>query len=249
MNHRFAAALAAASVLVGGLAVATATPAGAVPPDPVIIVAGTTSPAFANEPLAARMRADGYQVWIFELPGLGLGDIRDTARALNTFADGVRAQTGAARVDLVGHSQGGLVARQYVKSEGGAAEVDSVISLGAPHYGTSVANIASFLGFGNCLGITACNQMAVGSSFLNDLNAGDDTIGSVRYTNIFTNYDELVRPVTNATLRDGATNVRVQSQCWLRVVGHLGLILDGTVYSGVQDALAGRPITLSCWAL
>jgi hypothetical protein len=33
------------------------------------------------------------------------------------------------------------------------------------------------------------------------------------------------------------------------VVGHLGLIIDGTVYSGVQDALAGRAITLNCWAL
>ena len=43
----------------------------------------------------------------------------------------------------------------------------------------------------------------------------------------------MVLPVTNATMQDGATNVRVQSQCWLRVVGHLGLIVDGTVYSGV----------------
>ena len=91
--------------------------------------------------------------------------------------------------------------------------------------------------------------MAIGSSFLNDLNAGDDTIGNVRYTNLYTSFDELVRPVDNARMNDGATNVRVQSQCWARVVGHLGLIVDGTVYSGVQDALAGRPITLNCWAV
>jgi triacylglycerol esterase/lipase EstA (alpha/beta hydrolase family) len=248
MHHRLAAALAAASVLLGGLAVA-ASPAGAVPPDPVIIVAGTFSPAFANEPLAARMRAEGYQVWIFELPGLGTGDIRQSARALNTFADGVRAQTGAARVDLVGHSQGGLVGRAYIKYEGGAAEVDSLVSLGTPHYGTSLANIARFFSLGTCVGITSCHQMATGSSFLNDLNAGDDTVGNVRYTNLYTSFDEVVFPVTNATMQDGATNVRIQSQCWARVVGHLGLITDGTVYSGVSDALAGRSITLNCWAL
>jgi triacylglycerol esterase/lipase EstA (alpha/beta hydrolase family) len=248
MHHRLAAALAAASVLIGGLAVA-ASPAGAVPPDPVIIVAGTFSPAFANEPLAARMRAEGYQVWIFELPGLGTGDIRESARALNRFADGVRSQTGAARVDLVGHSQGGLVGRAYIKYEGGAAEVDSLVSLGTPHYGTSLANIARFFSLGTCVGITSCHQMATGSSFLNDLNAGDDTVGNVRYTNIYTSFDEVVFPVTNATMQDGATNVRVQSQCWARVVGHLGLIVDGTVYSGVSDALAGRSITLNCWAL
>ena len=224
-------------------------PAGAATRDPVIIVAGTLSPAFANEPLAARLRADGYQVWIFELPGLGLGDIDGASAALDRFADGVRARTGASKVDLIGHSQGGLVARGYVKWHGGASEVDSLISLGAPHYGTYVANLVSFLALGNCIGITACEQMTIGSSYLNALNAGDDTIGAVRYTNIFTAYDELVRPVGNATLADGATNVKVQSQCWFRVVGHVGLILDGAVYSGVEDALAGRRVSLSCWAV
>ena len=57
MRHRFAAALAAATVLLGGLAVAAATPVGAAAPDPVIIVAGTFSPGFANEPLAVRICA------------------------------------------------------------------------------------------------------------------------------------------------------------------------------------------------
>jgi triacylglycerol lipase len=249
MHRRLAALAAAVSILAGGLALAAAPPAAAITGDPVIIVAGTFSPAIANEPLAARLRGDGHTVHIFELPALGTGDIRATARALNTFADGIRARYGASRVDLVGHSQGGLVARAYVKYEGGAAEVDSLISLGTPNYGTSIANIVAFFGLGNCIGITACNQMAIGSTFLNELNAGDDTIGNVRYTNLYTSFDELVRPVDNARMNDGATNVRVQSQCWARVVGHLGLIVDGTVYSGVQDALAGRAVTLDCWAV
>ena len=61
--------------------------------------------------------------------------------------------------------------------------------------------------------------------------------------------DELVRPVGNAAMRDGATNVLIQSQCWLRVVGHVGLILDGTVYSGVVDALRHEPVRLNCFEL
>lgn len=56
-------------------------------------------------------------------------------------------------------------------------------------------------------------------------------------------------PTGNAALKDGATNVKVQSQCPVRTVGHLGLIADGTVYSGVADALANRAITLSCLAV
>jgi len=247
--RRVIAVVMTCSALLAGTAIATASPASAVTPDPVIIVAGTFSPAFANEPLAARMRADGYRVWIFQLPNLGTTDINASSRALNTFADGVRAQTGAAKVDLVGHSQGALVARGYVKYYGGAAEVDSLISLGGPNYGTYVANLVSFLALGNCIGVVACEQMTIGSSYLNNLNAGDDTIGSVRYTSIYTAQDELVRPVTNAAINDGATNVKVQSKCWARVVGHLGLIVDGTVYSGVRQALAGQSINLNCWAL
>src|SRR5688500_16110383 len=93
---------------VGSVVAGPAAPASADPPDPVIVVAGTGSPAFANEPLANRLRADGYRTWIFELPTLGLIDINQSAQALDRFADAVRAETGAARVDLVGHSQGGL---------------------------------------------------------------------------------------------------------------------------------------------
>jgi triacylglycerol lipase len=237
------------SVTAGALLVTPAAPAAAVPADPVIVVAGTFAPASFYEPLAARLRQDGHQVFIFQLTNLGTGDIADTARDLDAFADGVRATTGAARTDLVGHSQGGLVSRQYVKFLNGSSEVDSLISLGSPHYGTAVANLADFFGLGNCLGVVACSQMAIGSTFLANLNAGDDTIGAVRYTNLYTIYDELVRPVTNAALRDGATNVLVQSQCPLRVVEHLGLALDGTVYDGVHDALLGAPVRLNCLAV
>ncbi len=141
------------------------------------------------------------------------------------------------------------MARAYVKWYGGSSKVDSLITLGAPNKGTYVANLANVLGFGNCLAVVACEQMRIGSSFLNDLNAGDDTIGSVRYTTIRTLQDELVRPVDNATLNDGAQNVLVQWPCVLRVVGHVGLILDGTVYSGVRTALDSGRARLSCFAL
>jgi len=234
---------------------AVATPAGAVTKDPVVIVAGT----FAGQglasvyyaPLAARLRGDGYPAFIFGLPDSGLGDARDAAAALNAFVDGVRAQTGAAKVDLIGHSQGGMVSRYYIKYLGGASEVDSLINLAAVNYGTAVANLAKLLGLGNCIGVVSCQQMSIGSSFLADLNAGDDTIGNVSYTNFGTVNDTVIVPYTNSFLaNDGNnTNVTVQSQCWLRYVDHISIALDGTVYSGIQDALAHRSIDLNCFAL
>lgn len=222
--------------------------------DPVIVVAGT----FADQPaanifyapLAACLRADGYRPYIFGLPTSGTEGIGRTAQALNAFADQVRAQTGAARVDLIGHSQGGLVARHYVKYLGGSGEVDALISLGAPHHGTAIANLARLFGLGNCIGIVSCQQMARGSTYLSNLNAGDDTIGIARHTNIISNNDGIVLPVTTGWLADDGNNanVRVQSPCFLRFVGQVGLALDETVYSGIQDALANRAITLNCFA-
>ncbi|USX54411.1 alpha/beta fold hydrolase [Lentzea sp. HUAS12] len=214
---------------------------------PVVVVAGTFGPAFFYEPLAGRLRADGRRVAVFQLTGLGTADIRVSARDLDRFVDDVRAAAGASQVDLVAHSQGGLVARQYIKNEGGAREVANLVNLSAPNRGTVVANIADFFGGGDCLRIVACQQMKVGSTFLEGLNAGDDTVGAVRYTNLYTGFDALVRPIDNARMSDGATNVLVQSQCPYRAVVHLGMPFDGAVYSGVQDALQGRQITLDCF--
>lgn len=238
-----------------GLIVPSSSAGAAPAKDPVIIVAGT----FAGQglasiyyaPLAARLRADGYQAYIWGEPQSGLGDSRDAAAQLGTFVDEVRAQTGAAKVDLIGHSQGGMVSRYYIKYLGGENEVDSLINLAAVNYGTAVANIAKLFGLGDCIGIVSCQQMAIGSSLLNDLNAGDDTIGNVSYTNFGTIYDTIIVPYTNSYLaNDGNnTNVTVQSRCWLRYVDHITIALDGTVYSGIQDALAHRRITLNCFAL
>ena len=229
LRRALGAVVAAASAL-AVLSVGGGVPAHAAVKDPVIVVNGLFGVGFAYEPLVARLRADGYRVWDFELPTLGTQDIRLSAQALDAFADAVRAQTGAAKVDLVGHSEGGLVSRAYVKNYGGAAEVDSLVTLGTPNYGTVAANIIRVFTLGTCVGITACQQMTIGSSFLADLNASDDSVGNVGYTNIATVMDELVQPYTNSFLNAAVgniTNRALQSQCFLRVVGHLWLIVDG----------------------
>lgn len=229
-------------------------PAGSGEPDPVIIVAGS----YADHPVAdvfyaplqARLRADGYTAHVFGLPGGGLGDIRDTAQHLAEFVGDVRDETGADRVNLIGHSQGGIVSRYYIQGLGGANEVGGLISLAVPHRGTAITNLAIVVP-GGCIGSVACEQLAIGSEFLAELNEGDDSPGDVRYTNIVTVYDTLVVPYTSGLLTpdDNNTNVLVQGQCPLRVVGHSGLALDGAVYTGITAALENQAITLNCTAL
>ena len=246
--------LVVAAILAATLtALLPSSPAGAAAADPVVIGPGfTTGPVIDTGyiPLRDRLRSAGYDVTVLVYPDYGLGDIRTNSQRLANTIASVRARTGAAKVDLVAHSMGGLVSRYYIKNLGGAATVDSLIMMGTPNYGTSLANVASFLTFGSCVGIDACNQMASGSSFLNDLNAGDDTIGSVRYTSIATSVDLVVTPYKNAFLaNDGnIANITVQSQCLLRLPGHLGLIFDGAVADGVKDALRNETVRMNCFA-
>lgn len=249
------ASLAVATLLVGA-APGAAAPAGAGEGarDPVIVVPGT----LAGEPLvevdvqslADHLRVEGYAVFVYWLPGNGLGDMRETAAGLPAFVDDVLGWTGASSVDVVGHSQGGLLARWYVRFLGGDAVVDSLVTLGTPHHGTQLANLGSLFGLWNCLGVGVCTQAAVGSSFLAELNEGDTTWGEVRYTGFTTRLDEIVVPYTNALLGgDGSVDVVVQQQCPLRIVEHLAMPTDAAVQGGVVDALEGRPVTLDCDAL
>lgn len=242
------------SLLVSALFLAAPSPAGAATRDPVVIVPGFTTGDVVSVgyiPFKLRLQSAGYDVTLFTYPDYGLGDIHHNAELLADMVNAVKARTGAAKVDLVAHSMGGLVSRDYIKTLGGSGKVDSLIMMGSPNYGTGLANIARFFTFGSCIGITACQQMAVGSSFLASLNAGDDTIGAVKYTSIATKVDEVVFPYTNSYLaNDGnIANIAVQNQCWLRFPGHLGLIFDGAVADGVTDALRNETVRMNCWAL
>jgi triacylglycerol lipase len=234
---------------------ATETQAAAGARDPVILVMGTGSfepplAILAYNALVERLRADGFQAFGFHLPGGGLGDIRETSAQFRGYVDQVLAQTGASKVDLIGHSQGGIVGRYYIKFLGGAAKVDSHIGLGAPHYGSQIANLASLYGLLDCLQFRFCQQVVTGSQFLRELNGDDDTYGNVHYTNFATALDLIVVPYTNSFQRSGgATNVTVQDQCPLRIVEHITLAIDSATYSGILDALAKRPIRLECGLL
>ena len=81
---------------------------------------------------------------------------------------------GAHKVSLVGHSQGGMLPRYYIKFLGGAGKVDDLIGLAPSNHGTTnpFAGPAGFY-------CTACRQQIAGSDFLQALNSGDESPGEV----------------------------------------------------------------------
>jgi triacylglycerol lipase len=240
-------AMVCVSAVVSGCAPAAPAASGA---DPVIIAAGTFGPQVAYEPMAQRLRSAGYQVFIYVIPS-PLSPYEESAATFNTYLNRVLETTGRSKVDIIGHSQGSILARYAMRFLGADTKVDTLVALSGVHYGSTLGNVGVFLGFGDCLGIVICQQVAEGSAFNNSLNQPNDALPGIHYVNITTIFDEAVIPYTNNLLRGTGdiTNVVVQDQCPLRIVGHLLLATDGAVASGISDALAKRPITLDCLAL
>ncbi len=234
--------------------IATAFPAEATTgKNPVLLVHGLTADSLSWLVFKARLERDGFRVFTVDIPDRGFGDIARNSQYVASKVAEIRRVTGAAKVDVIGHSEGGLLARHYIKYRGGADQVGRYISLGTPQYGTVLANFSTVFNLASLVGCIACYQMTTGSSFLANLNSGDDTPGPVKYTTIYTVYDELVQPYWNAALRNQpVTNVKIQSICPNRVVGHIGLVLDGTTYQIARAALRDQTPSWSnvnCWAL
>jgi triacylglycerol lipase len=205
-------------------------------PHPVVLVPGTFD-ATSWTTIGSALRAGGYCVSAFQPAGAATGSIAESAQELRRFVQRVLARTHAARVSIVGHSQGALTARYYLRFLGGASKVDDLVALAPPNHGTTTPLVIP----GAILGCLACVEQAAGSSFLATLNAGDGTPPPVDYTVVETRYDLVVTPYDSAFLRGSAnriTNVMLQNRCPGDLAGHLDITSDPVALQWVEDALA-----------
>ncbi len=236
-------------------------------PYPVVMVNAT----FANEHdnwvyLAPKLANAGYCVYTFNYGVTfsqnitSIGDIPTSAQELSNEVNYVLSITGASKVDLVGHSQGGMMPNYYIKFLGGASKVATFVGLAPSNHGTTLDGLTSL---GNALGLLvganslfsdlsmpALAQQEVNSPFETNLFASGDTVPGPRYVVIETRYDEVVTPYTNAFL-NGATNILIQNQCPWDFVGHIGMAFDGVVAQDVLNQLGNNPsqwFQPSCWS-
>lgn len=254
VTYSFAAGI-AAELLTPGASPPGANDFGCKPgpqhPYPVVLVHGTFGDMTDSWQALSPLLADhGYCVFALNYGGAaggifqGYQDIPASAGQLSAFVDTVLAATGAAKVDIVGHSQGGMMPRYYLDFLGGAAKVDALVGLSPSNHGTNLDGLFGLLnafpGGSSFLGslCAACTQQAVGSTFLTNLNAGGDTVPGVRYTVIATRYDEVVTPYTSQFLSGPAvTNLTLQDQCGLDFADHLAVIYDPVALNDVLNAL------------
>lgn len=210
-------------------------------PGPVLLVPGYGGRTTDLQSLADRLRSTDRDVTVVVLPDGGTGDLAGSAAELDRVAVAAMDRTGAQSVDVVGFSAGGVIARLWVAGSG-ADVARRVLTLGSPHHGTTVADLAARYAPDRCpLG---CQQMATASPVLATLNAVDETPGDTDWISIWTTQDTVVTPPDSARL-DGALNMPVQSVCAEARLSHNQLPSSPLVQEMVVLQLgAGHPAEL-----
>ncbi|WP_330456927.1 lipase family protein [Streptomyces sp. NBC_00820] len=232
-------------------------------PRPVVLVHGTLGNSVDNWlSLAPYLEDRGYCVFSLDygqLPGVplfyGLGPIDKSAQQLSDFVNKVLTATGAAKADLVGHSQGGMMPRYYLKFLGGAAKVNALVGLAPDNHGATLSGLTNLLpyfpGAEDLIKSTTpglADQLP-GSAFLTKLNAGGDTVPGVHYTVIATQYDEVATPWRSQFLTGSdVRNVSLQDLCSLDLSEHLAIaLIDRIAFHEVVNALdPAHATTTSC---
>lgn len=233
-------------------------------PRPVVLVHGTLGNRSTNwQTYGPLLKNNGYCAFAltygatFPLPYPGafggLGDMAASAKELAAFVTKVLGTTGASKVDIIGHSQGTLMPNYYAKFLGGANKIGAYISLaplwhGTEATGTGGMSAAAFAPGMNPLDLIApsLGQMAAGSAFITKMRAGGVAVPGIKYVNIMTKYDELVRPYTSGS-EPGMTNIVVQDRCNLDYAEHFEIAADKNASLYVLNALdPAHPRPLTC---
>ncbi|MGW4878373.1 lipase family alpha/beta hydrolase [Streptomyces sp. NPDC004262] len=222
-------------------------------PRPVVLVHGTLGNSVDNWlSLAPYLEDRGYCVFSLDygqLSGVpvfyGLGPIDKSAEQLSAYVDKVLSATGAAKADLVGHSQGGMMPRYYLKFLGGAAKVNALVGLAPDNHGATISGLTNLLpyfpGASDLIKATTPGlaDQIPGSAFLTKLNAGGDTVPGVHYTVISTKYDEVATPWQSQFLTGSDVhNVLLQDLCSLDLSEHVAIgLFDRIAFHEVANAL------------
>lgn len=191
---------------------------------PVLLVPGWNDRAEDLVPLRRRFLEAGWpgeRVVALEFRD-PVGSNVAHAEEIGAAVDALLERTGAAAVDVVAHSMGGLALRKHLLD--GAPRIRKVVFLGTPHRGT----VTAYLAWGE-----GGEEMQPGTEFLLDLNRELLPHRNVRVMAVRTAMDLRVIPGESAEL-PGALNREVCCPT------HRGLIDDAETFELVRSFLDDR---------
>jgi pimeloyl-ACP methyl ester carboxylesterase len=182
--------------------------------------------------------ADKRPYCLLTMPHRATGDIQISAEYV-VYAIRTMHRRSGHQVDIIGHSQGGMIGRWATRFWPDTRPmVDDIVGLAPSNHGINPA-----------LCQLACQpsmwQQSIGSQFLSALNAGQETFAGISYTVIYTHLDEFVTPNLNdhglSTLHTGAgriSNVATQDICPTNTADHLTIgTSDPVGYALAIDAI------------
>ncbi len=188
-------------------------------PRPIVLVHGYAMNRANFLPMARRLaRAGlgpilGFEYW-------SLGRTSKAAQRLGRYVERVCEATASPRVDLIGHSMGGVVSRYYAVFAGGEKRIRNLITIGTPHRGTDVSGF----GFGR-----SSRELYPGSALLDRLHSAR-LPAEIRCTAIWSRSDALVPGARNARLRGGEEIIYDD-------LGHLTLLTSRRVAAEIVSRL------------
>lgn len=191
---------------------------------PVLLIHGFLGTRGSMYLLERRLRDDGFMVISFNVGAINTRDIRRSAYLIHRKVERLLADQPFQKIDIIGHSMGGLIGLYYVKKLGGHARVRKMIMMGTPLRGTWVA-LAGIATLG--LWSTSSWQLLPRSRFLDELAAGPMPPGTELYT--LAAARDWVVPLAR-TRADGPTPVTVP-------LGHSSLVVSEDVYRRVSSIL------------
>ncbi len=195
---------------------------------PLLLIHGFLGTRGSMYLLERRLVEDGFIVVSFNIGALNVRDIRRSAFMIHRKIDRILAETPTKKIDIVGHSMGGLIGLYYVKKLGGAARVRRLVMMGTPVHGTW----AALLGVAT-LGLwsTSSWQLLPRSRFLDELHQGQVPEGVEIHT-IAAARDWVV-PLATTRLH-GANAMTVP-------LGHSSLVVSEEVYQRLISVLRDPP--------
>lgn len=174
---------------------------------PVLYIHGVTSRSRAFRPNAERLRDEGFWVWGYDYgdmfaPGFyGMGNLDSIIEDVHANVDHVLEQTGAKQLDIVAHSQGGLMTKLFI-ANGGAPRVRRVVAMGANFHGTDVRGratrfaplISRYPRAASALASPGVIQQLADSPWVRTHLNVPDTYPEIVYTSLYSPADVLVTP-------------------------------------------------------
>lgn len=179
--------------------------------------------------LGSHLTQMGHLVLTYRLGLIHTGDICESAALIARKIESIAAQTPLQRMDIVGHSMGGLVGLYYLKRLGGRRRVRRLVMLGTPTSGTWSA----LLGVAMAPLGRASRQLLPDSAFLRDLEQGSLPDG-VEVISVAGKRDRLAP--SGSTKLKGVRHISVPTN-------HAGLLVDAAVADLVGQILSASSLT------